>query len=465
MFSLKAKPEKRAPATKKAITLGDNHDYAQVVGFQNSANDGKKKTEVSRELLAFPRPAEKETIMDYIKDHTDGDVFPYVAVVGQEEEGKEARLSRLRAFVSPYGKSVKPEMRINGVVLDMLEGDLKIDELKAHVDNKLLGRNQKRQNKAFNITDTHTFNKPYIQIRRITGEYVPLLSGSSDYTDLSFSLYDGRLLENQVVAQSSKIPTSTNGVFELSCDYCIPTKDIREMSLKYELARPIMKEDFQWGAVSLTISICEAENPYVTPKVEAMAMVRMPYTNLEDRKTDPDHKNVTFTASHVSRFKSMYKSGDIADNDEPRVERLKKSSYSKSTIRGVKKSTEGPSHLGGLDGWSQLQDMRRPLVDEAIASLSVRSTDDVGEIPVETKSSWMANQEKLREQSKREMLMFKTRNLESSKKKVEEVISVTTPISDDEKEVAESDDDESEPEAMKLARKKKNNVGFQVQDV
>jgi hypothetical protein len=284
-------------------------------------------------------------------------------------------------------------------VLDMLVGSLHIDDLKSYVDQTRLTKAEKRENKSFRNLEEHVFTKPYVQLRKVTGEFVPLLSGTADYTDLVMSLQDGRLLDNQVIVQSNKLPTNSSGIFELSCDYCIPTKDIRQLSIKYELARPIMKEDFQWGSVSFSISISESDTPYLTPKVEAMAVVRAPYTAMEEVVSDPDHKDVTYTSSQIKQFRQLYGQGDIADNDEPMKEKLKKSSYSKSSMRGGQKALDGPSHLGDIDGWGQLKGMKKPLLGDGEASIDAASEDeDDIQVTQQTKDQWEIEQEKVRKQ-------------------------------------------------------------------
>jgi hypothetical protein len=398
--SEKKKAHKRIDSgvSSRGVSRSSEHEHAQVV-FQDTSNDGSKAAEMGRELFAFPKPETKETMADYLNNHKDGDVFPYIAVTGKEEETKDSRLARMRAFVSPYNKSVKPEMRINGVVLDMLVGSLHIDDLKSYVDQTRLTKAEKRENKSFRNLEEHVFTKPYVQLRKVTGEFVPLLSGTADYTDLVMSLQDGRLLDNQVIVQSNKLPTNSSGIFELSCDYCIPTKDIRQLSIKYELARPIMKEDFQWGSVSFSISISESDTPYLTPKVEAMAVVRAPYTAMEEVVSDPDHKDVTYTSSQIKQFRQLYGQGDIADNDEPMKEKLKKSSYSKSSMRGGQKALDGPSHLGDIDGWGQLKGMKKPLLGDGEASIDAASEDeDDIQVTQQTKDQWEIEQEKVRKQ-------------------------------------------------------------------
>lgn len=367
--------------------------------------DGREP-DLSRDLFSVPRPEEVETMADHLNNHKSGDVFPYLAVMGNETESKDSRLARLRSFKSAYGKENKPEMKINGIVLDELEGVIQVERLRDYVDQSKLNRMQQRQNKKFKpITET-SFKKPYLLISRITGEYVPMMSSTSDYTELCFTLEDGRLLEHQTIVQSNKIPSNQNGVFELSCDYCISVKDLPQLSLKYFLSRPIMREGFQWGAVSLNIQMSESDSPFLIPKVEAMATVRTPYTTLEERQKDPDHADIVFTSGQVKAFVEMYKSGDIVDVDEPKKERTQRSSYSKSTLRGNNNRGEKTAtHLSEMEGWEHLTNLRRPKLPMGEASVSAVSGDDeeVDEfIPPITKQEYEAQQEKMRLQFEKE---------------------------------------------------------------
>lgn len=449
---------------RKEITRSQDHDLQQVVNFKGTANDGSRPSEMGRELFSFPKPETKETMADYLSGHKDGDVFQYLAVMGKEDETKDSRLARLRAYTTPYGKEVVPEMRINGVVLDLSEGQLHIDDLKDHVNKRNISKAQIRENKHFKGISEHSFKKPYLQLRRVTGEYVPLLSGTADYTDLVFSLQDGRLLDHQIVVQSNKIPTNNNGVFELSCDYCIPTKDIKQLSIKYELARPIMKEGFQWGSVSLMISICESDTPYITPKVEAMAVVRAPFTAMEEHENDLDHKDVTYTSGQIKKFRELYTQGDVADVDEPKKERLKTSSYAKSSMRGAAKAQKGPDHLADLDGWSHLKNMKKPLMPEGVASVSAASGDDeTEELPsAPNLDAWNAEQQKAREQFEEAMRSTSSSSSvpPSYKTKSPEPENIIRPF---QSMVEDEVSDESEPDFIKRARKKR--VSFNVHDV
>jgi hypothetical protein len=389
----------------KRLTNSGNHEDAQVVGF-NTPEDVGIKSDIRRDLYSFPKPEERETMADYISNHKNGDIFPYVTVTGKEEETREGRLARLRSFHSPYSKSSIPDMRVNGVLLDMLHGNIGLNELKDHVQTQMLSKIQKKENKKFRNIDEHLFDKPYVHIRRITGEFVPLISNTADYTDLCFSLVDDRLLENSTVVQSNKMPTNSPSIFELTCDYCLPTSDIGKLSLVYELARPIMKEDFQWGAVSLTLSISQSDLPYQVPKIETMAVIKAPYTAMEKYETDPDHKDITYTATQIEKFRDLYSSGDLVDSDEPLKSRLKTSSYSKSTLRGAPKAIKGPEHLGNLDGWSHLKDMKKPKLPDEIASNSIASGSDEEEsviVSQMTKDDYFKNQERLRNEMMKSM--------------------------------------------------------------
>nr|QJW70366.1 ORF1 [Erysiphe necator associated bunya-like virus 1] len=391
----------KTSGTKRPKSVStDNHEESQVLNFKKSIKGDGIEPDMSRDLFSVPKPEQVETMTDHLSNHKAGDMFPYLAVVGNEEESKDSRLSRLRAFKSPYGKENKPEVRINGVILDELEGTIVVKDLKDYVDQDRLTRHEAKQNKRFKPLAESSFKKPYILISRITGEYVPLMSSSADYTDLYFTLEDGRLLEHQTIVQSNKLPTNQNGVFELSCDYCINVKDLSQLSLKYFLSRPIMKDGFQWGSISLTIRMSESDTPYLIPKVEAMAIVRAPYTTLEEKERDPDHADVVFTSGQIEKFRELYRSGDIVDVDEPKKVRTKKSSYSKSTIRGTPKGDAGPDHIGEQEGWEHLKGMIKPRLEDGVASVSVLSDENEDDISVPqfTKEQYLKQQEELRKQ-------------------------------------------------------------------
>jgi hypothetical protein len=397
--SSKHAPSSSKASNRKRLSDSREHNDTQVLGFQKSIKGDGIEPDMTRDLFSVPKPDKVETMADHISRHVDGDMFPYLAVVGNEEESKDSRLARLRAFRSPYGKENKPEMRINGVILDEIEGTILVQHLKDHVDSERLTREQSRQNKRSRPLKESSFKKPYLLVARITGEYVPLMSSTADYTDLYFTLEDGRLLDHQTIVQSNKIPSNQNGVFELSCDYCINVKDLSQLSLKYFLARPIMKDGFQWGSISLTIRISEADTPFLNPKIEAMAVIRAPYTTLEEHSKDPDHADVVFTSAQIPQFREMYRSGDIVDVDEPKKIRTRKSSYSKSTIRGEVKGELGPSHLAEQSGWEHLSGMRKPLLPEDQASIDAESRDeDDIDVKPTTKADYERQQELLRAQ-------------------------------------------------------------------
>lgn len=397
MNSKKTSP--RSNHTRKSISNSNHHEEKQVLNFNKTIKGDGIEPDMTRDLFSVPKPDEVETMVDHLANHKAGDIFPYVAVVGNEEESKDSRLSRLRAYKSPYGKVNRPEMRINGVVLDEVEGTILVSHLKDFVDTDKLNKVQTKQNKRFKPIEEASFKKPYLLISRITGEYVPLMSSTSDYTDLYFTFEDGRLLEHQTIVQSNKLPTNQNGVFELSCDYCISVKDISQLSLKYFLSRPIMKDGFQWGSISLTIRMSESDTPYLIPKVEAMAIIRTPFTTLEEHEKDPDHADVVFTAGQVATIREMYKTGDIADVDEPKKERMKKNSYSKSNLRGDAKGETGPNHFLNDQNWSHMNNMRKPLLPEGEASVSAASGDeDDIDVKPTTKAEYERIQEKLREE-------------------------------------------------------------------
>lgn len=392
-----SRPARSPRKSRRSISDSANHEDKQVLGFKPTVKGDGKEPNMSRDLFSVPMSDKVESMVDHLQAHTPGDIFPYVSVYGNEDESKDSRLSRLRAFKSPYGKENKPDVRLNGVVLMDTEGVIRVQDLKDYVNGESLTRSQTKENKRFKPLKEESFKKPYIHIARITGEYVPLMSSTADYTDLHFTLEDGRLLEHTAIVQSNTLPTNQNGVFELSCDYCINVSDLSQLSLKYFLSRPVMKEGFQWGSVSLTIRMSEADTPYIAPKVEAMAVVRMPFSTLEDQKKNPDHADVVYTSKDIEKYREMYRSGDIADIDEPKQAKMKLSTYSKSSIRGQAKAVSGPGHLGEQDGWEHLKNMRKPLLPEGEASVSAESTGEEDlQVSMPSKLAYEKHQEELR---------------------------------------------------------------------
>lgn len=429
-------------SSPKPMSLSNNHEDMQVLDFKNDPNGADGNIEVKRDLMTMKDKVEPDCMVDHIKSHKPGDVFKYVSVTGKVVETEEGQVGRLRAFTSPYGKTTNPDLRINGIVLQDMEGSLNLDNLRQYVEEKSLSKKEKKENKKYSKNFKSLFNQPYVQIASVTGEFVPLLSGTADYTELSLSLVDGRMLDGQVNIQSNTLPTNVTGVFEMSCDYCVPKQDMHQIAIKYTLARPILREGFQWGTVSLVLKMCQSDTAYQTPSLRAMAVLRMPYTMMEDNITDPTNTNLMITKSDISSFRQIYQDGDLINNDEAHTKRVKTSSYSKSTLTGGKVGVKGPEHLGGLDGWDILEGMRKPKLEEGIASVSVPSVcDDDSDDYENTSPEVAAARERLAIEAENSRIIHQKATLDR----------VNRP--------------EDDYEAMVLKSRRNRKVGFAVEDV
>jgi hypothetical protein len=418
--------------------------HVKSTGVNDSGQD------LDRVLYEMPMPDNVDAMTDLIKIHKDGDKFPYVGIVGNEGETLDARRARLLSLKPSLGIRNIPEIEVTGCPLIDVEGEFSMASLMDYavsLDDHALDHEgpmpTTSRKKNFRIS------KQYVHIRSVTGLYTPNMSSTSDFCKLWFVLIDNRLVNQNKSGQSNALVSNQEGVMEMSCDYCVSYSDLSNFVLGYTLEREILKPGFQWGTISFYFNIAESDIPYQSAKRDALAVYRMPISTLTERETNADKSDISFTAKDVSSLRNLYLRGDIVDVDEPQKARLKKSSYSKSTLRGVSKGEEIQS--AEREGWGFMKGSRKQQIDAIEASISVGSgNEEVEEIsmtPLVKKEQWEKHQEHLREMQRGEGKEL----VSSSKVQVEE-------------------ESESEPEIMKKMGKerkkgKEREVGFQIQDV
>lgn len=405
--------------------------------------------DMDRTLYEMPMPENVDAMTDLIKLHKDGDKFPYVGIVGNEGETLDARRSRMLSLKPSLGLRNIPEIEVVGCPLVDIEGEFSMSNLMAYA-NTLVDPSPSStgiqpttaSKKNFSIT------KQYVHIKSVTGLYTPNMSSSADFCRLWFVLIDNRLINKNKSGQSNALVSNQEGVMEMSCDYCVSTSELDDFVLGYTLEREILRPGAQWGTISFYFNLSESDIPYQTSKKDALAVYRMPISTLVERETNADKSDISFTSRDMAMLRKMYMQGDIVDVDEPQKERLKKSSYSKSTLRGTQKGEEIMS--SGADGWAFMKGARKPRLDAIEASVDEGDEDDDEEdvvVNLETKKKWEEHQERLREMQKgegKELVQGSSTSVQS--------------------------DGSEEPEIMKKIResslrKKDKNVGFQVQDV
>jgi hypothetical protein len=412
-------------------------------GGNNMAETGQ---DMDRTLYEMPMPENVDAMTDLLKLHKDGDKFPYIGIVGSEGETVDARRARMLAIKPSLGLRNIPEIEVTGCPLIDLEGEFSMSSLMDYAVT--LGAPTQTAGGLMPVRTglkNYSITKPYIHIKSVTGLYTPNMSSSADFCKLWFVLIDNRLVNRNKSGQSNALVSNQEGVLEMSCDYCVSKDDLGNFILGYTLEREIMKPGFQWGTISFYFNITESDMPYQSAKKDALAVYRMPITTLNERETNADKADISFTSRDVVTMRKLYLSGDIVDVDEPQKERVKKSVYSKSTLRGAPKGEEMSKPTS--KDWDFMKGARKPMMDAEIASVDVESADDDDESDYkpQAKEKWEAHQERLREMHKGEG---------------KELVGRVEDGSDDEPEIMKRMKERSLDDKLK-----NKTVGFQVQDV
>lgn len=355
-----------------ALSSNQKNDASQL--FTPSTTTAMQTDNMTRTLYEIPMPSHVDAMTDLIKSHPSGDLFPYVGVVGTEGETPDARRARLLAIKPEYNKRDLPQIQITGCPLISKEGSFDMTALLKVVSSQprpqLVSSGPVPKgvhNQSYDIT------KPYVHVKQITALYTPNVSSTSNYCGLWMKLNDTRFVANSRSGQSAVIVSNQEGVMEMSCDYCVSTKDLDKFEVQYVLEREIVLPGVQWGTVSFYINLTESDLPYQTSKMDAMAVYRMPITTLMERKVDADNVDVTFTPEDVKLLRSLYQEGDIVDVDQPQTARLKVSKYTQSSIRRAPKGKE--LEVQG-QGWEFMKGSRKPKVDAMVASVDPDEEED-----------------------------------------------------------------------------------------
>lgn len=377
------------PSTRKGMGL-----------FQpKSAGAAESGMDMDRTLFEMPQPENVDAMTDLIKLHNDGDKFPYIGIVGGEGEGLDARRARLLSIKPSHNVRNLPEIEVPGCPLIDIEGEFTMKKLMEHAVSSM--DPVQPQSGIMPRTGSHkdfTITKQYVHIKSVTGLYTPNMSSTADFCKLWFSLSDTRMINVSKSGQSNALVSNQEGVMELSCDYCVSSRDLNCFVLAYTLEREILKPGGQWGTITFYFNISESDLPFQTSKRDALAVYRMPITTLLERQTNADKSDISFTSGDINALRKLFSAGDIVDVDQPQQARMKKSSYSKSTLRGAPKGEEMTGGIEDREGWGFMKGSRKPMMQAEVASVDVDSGDDDDYTPnPTTKAVWEKQQEELRQ--------------------------------------------------------------------
>lgn len=377
--------------------IGTSLFQPKVAGNLETSQD------MDRTLYEMPMPDNVDAMTDLIKLHKPGDKFPYVGIVGQDGETVDARRSRMLALKPSYGLRNVPEIEVSGCELIDSEGEFNMTSLMEFAKKSIdpVQPQSSLRPKTSSSTRDYSIKKKYVHIRSITGLYTPNMSSTADFCKLWFQLVDNRLINSSKSGQSNALVSNQEGVMEMSCDYCVNVRDLDHFILCYTLEREIVKPGFQWGTISFYFNITESDIPFQTVKKDAIAVYRMPLSTLASREVSADKSDISFTPMDLISMRKMYLSGDIVDVDEPQQARLKKSSYSKSTLRGAQKGEDLEESIATRPGWEHMKGGKKPMIDAELASVDVEDegSEDDGRLSRDqlmAKSSWEKEQERMR---------------------------------------------------------------------
>jgi len=449
----------------KQVTLQDNpvpttRTMTTANLFQPVKTSSSQATAMDRTLYEIPQPDKVDAMTDLIKDHSRGEFFPYVGVVGSEGESSDARRARMLALKPSYNKRDIPEIKVLGCPLISREGDFTMESLMS------FAKANTEQVPASGApvpggahSPNYTITKPYVHIRQVTVLYTPNMSSTSNYCNFWMNLVDNRLIDSDKGSQTNVIVSNQEGILEMSCDYCVSTADLKSFTLSYSLERDIVHPGFQWGTASFYFSITESDLPYQSSKVDAMAVYRMPITTLMDRKTNADKSDISFTPADLVRLRELYSQGDIVDVDQPQTARVKTNTYAKSSVRSKPKGEK--LETAGKPGWEFMEGARRQRVDAFEASVDVDddSSVEVPEIDLEAaKASRKSALERYKARQETERKGF-VKSLTHS--------SVKSGDSPEEKQVVITEDKEDSDELTRFfgSPKSKKQVRMNVSDV
>jgi hypothetical protein len=375
-----------APKKEKRVELYDpptpiTRQMTTADLFQPSQMTSTQATSMDRTLYEIPQPSQVDAMTDLIKDHSQGEFFPYVGVVGSEGEGSDARRARMLALKPSYNKRDVPEIKVLGCPLISREGNFSLDNLmkfaQSNFDPLPVGNFPMPIGEH---TPNYVMTKSFVHVRQITALFTPNVSSTSNYCNFWMNLVDNRLVDSDKGSQTNVVVSNQEAIMEMSCDYCIPRSDLPSFSLSYSLERDIVHPGYQWGTASFYFSITESDLPYQTSKVDAMAVYRMPITTLMERRTNADKSDISFTPADLVKLRALYTQGDIVDVDQPQTARLKTNTYSKSSVRHGPKGKE--VDVQGKKGWEFMAGSRVQKVDAGEAS--VDPSDD-SSVPIDVK--------------------------------------------------------------------------------
>nr|QDK54400.1 movement protein [Citrus concave gum-associated virus]QDK54402.1 movement protein [Citrus concave gum-associated virus]WBB27566.1 movement protein [Citrus concave gum-associated virus] len=334
MFSRSSSNRQKFQPNSQTRSPVQEPETSSVKTTKNETVAGDALNKAERQLYQFNLPSNEQGFDDLVKEYTEGTRFQYVALSGKDEETYSARIRRLVTATPRIGKEALPQS--------------KLPQLKLYEDTE-----------QFNLSlAVPKKGKQYIRLSSVMAYYCPLVSSFSEFTKVSISLHDSRLLSKTCV-QSADFNSNITQKVELSLDYCIPRTSCSKITLNIAREQKFLQEGEEWATVQLLIRLEESDFPYSSNLKEVTAVMALPPAVLDSYNVNPNHIDTTIVETQRRKIRDMYESGDIADENEPIKERLGKVSYAKSSVAPKVKGHKTNKSFGS--GWEGMQ-FRDPLV-------------------------------------------------------------------------------------------------------
>lgn len=353
------KKSKKDPRISAKKSSKKSNPLSILDSSSEKGKDGKLAKDIvlndaDRQLYQHKLPDIENDLGNMISEHSEGLVFPNIAILDEPPETMEARYRRLMQL----------QPRVNKRRMNVPD----------HITMKL-----RKEVEDFSMIDIvrmedsqrKTSKMEYVSIKRAALILSPLSSFIDNHSDVIVSIVDTRKRSNQVT-RTLRLQDNKFYRGEFVLDYSFPKESAHKVSLSFAQEVPTFDTGEQWGVCQLFLDLEESDFPLTTAFQETIGQGAVTTSMLQEYKFHPGHLDVAVRDSHIPLLREMYQRGDIVDDTEPQSDKRQKSAYVQSGGEALKKARHSRGSVKvGSDGsidWSAVKKGKQAVVPAYQAS-------------------------------------------------------------------------------------------------
>jgi hypothetical protein len=326
---------------------------AQLRSERDGVTERQAMEGADRELYRYDQPKQDLGMSDLIKNHEDGTRFMYAAVTGRKSETTESKLRRLIDF--------KPTLRKKSIPIDNLPTIKLYRETETFPLDQIMPKSDKKSREL----------GTYMRISDAVTLYGALVSPDCNFTKVQVGITDNRLMSDRMV-KAFTATTNVSAKGNLALPYCVPVEDADQLILTISRERSFIEEGRQWGAIQVQLVLEFMDFPMQFDNQPVLAVNALPSTALETPVNNPNTIDISIMNQDRKHLAELFLSGELADENEPIVNKSQAVKYAKSSIAGA---TKGKVQQAVTSDWSFMSQKRTGMIDADQNSIEPEEDD------------------------------------------------------------------------------------------